>query len=94
MVIKSFHGHTLLSMSSDKIQDTRPITSSSHVFTNPESTKTGFQPREVSMVPKVPMATKVPIATKAPMVTKVPMATKRSLAVLASYEIWACFYLF
>jgi hypothetical protein len=40
MVVKSFHGHTLLSMSSDKIQDTRPITRSLNVFTNPESTKT------------------------------------------------------
>ena len=41
------------------------------------------------------MATKVPMAAKVSMVTKVqtvPMATKRSLAVLASYEIWACFF--
>ena len=53
------------------------------------------------------MATKVPMATKVLMATKVSMAkfkwkqkvqieqkvTNWTLAVLASYEIWACFWL-
>ena len=43
------------------------------------------------------MATKVPMATKVQMVTKVPMATNRTKCHprgLASYEIWACLFLF